>query len=27
VRLVDVSADWDDTGRRRTLTLRSALLC
>ena len=27
VRLVDVSTDWDDTGRRRTLTLRSALLC
>lgn len=27
VRLVDVSADWDDVGRRRTLTLRSALLC
>jgi prepilin-type N-terminal cleavage/methylation domain-containing protein len=27
VRLVHVSADWDDTGRRRTLTLRSALLC
>lgn len=26
-RLVDVSADWDDTGRRRTLALRSALLC
>jgi|SRR5690242_14868440 len=27
VRLVDVSADWDDVGRRRTVTLRSALLC
>jgi prepilin-type N-terminal cleavage/methylation domain-containing protein len=27
VRLVDVSAEWEDTGRRRTLTLRSALLC
>ncbi|HEX5971789.1 MAG TPA: prepilin-type N-terminal cleavage/methylation domain-containing protein [Gemmatimonadaceae bacterium] len=26
-RLVDVSADWDDVGRRRTVTLRSALLC
>lgn len=26
-RLVDVSADWDDTGRRRTVMLRSALLC
>jgi prepilin-type N-terminal cleavage/methylation domain-containing protein len=27
VRRVDVSADWDDVGRRRTVTLRSALLC
>jgi type IV pilus assembly protein PilV len=27
VRLAEVSSDWDDTGRRRTVTLRSALLC
>lgn len=27
VRLVDVTADWDDIGRRRTVTLRGALLC
>ena len=26
-RLVDVSAEWDDTGRRRVVLLRSALLC
>lgn len=26
-RLVEVSADWTDVGRRRTLSLRSALLC
>jgi prepilin-type N-terminal cleavage/methylation domain-containing protein len=26
-RLVDVTADWDDVGRRRTVSLRSALLC
>jgi prepilin-type N-terminal cleavage/methylation domain-containing protein len=26
-RLLDVSAEWDDVGRRRTVTLRSALLC
>jgi len=27
VRLAEVGSDWDDTGRRRTVTLRSALLC
>jgi type IV pilus assembly protein PilV len=27
VRIVDVTADWEDVGRRRTVTLRSALLC
>ena len=27
VRLLDASADWDDVGRRRTVILRSALLC
>jgi len=26
-RLVDVSAEWDDAGRRRVVVLRSALLC
>jgi Tfp pilus assembly protein PilV len=27
VRLIEVRAEWDDTGRRRSLLLRSALLC
>lgn len=26
-RMADVSAEWDDTGRRRAVLLRSALLC
>ena len=26
-RMVEVRAEWDDVGRRRTLVLRSALLC
>lgn len=27
VRLLDVRVQWDDTGRRRALVLRSAILC
>lgn len=27
VRLAEVRAEWDDTGRRRALVLRGALLC
>jgi len=27
VRLVEARAEWDDTGRRRAVVLRSALLC
>ena len=27
VRLVEVSVEWDDIGRRRSFRLRSALLC
>ncbi len=27
VRLLNVRAEWDDTGRRRSVLLRSALLC